>query len=77
MTDPSSTREKNDGRRRACEQTAESQVQVNTDKDQVVGNAIDDTALAAFAMGQTRELAVRVVERIRANMEHHPHHVDA
>ena len=46
-------------------------MQVNTDKDQMVGNAVDDTAFAAFPMRQTRELTIRVIERIRANMEHH------
>src|SRR6266481_7152838 len=40
VTDPSSKREKKDDWRRAFEQTAESQVQVNADKDQVVGNAV-------------------------------------
>lgn len=52
-------------------------MQVNAYKDQVVGNAVNDTALAAFPMRQTRELPIRVVERIRANMEHHPRNVDA
>src|SRR4030095_10871288 len=52
-------------------------MQVNADEDQVVGNAVNDTAFAAFPMRQTRELPVRVVESIRANMEHHPGNVDA
>ena len=37
----------------------------------------NDAALAAFATRQTRELPIRVVERIRENMEHHPRNVDA
>ena len=44
---------------------------VNADKDQVIGNAVNDAALAAFPMRQTRELPIRVIECIRANMEHH------
>ena len=50
---------------------------VNTDIDQVVGNAVNDAALAAFPMRQTRELPIRVIESIRANMEHHAGNVDA
>ena len=50
---------------------------VNAAEDQVVGNAVNDTAFAAFPMRQTRELAVCVVESIRANMEHHSGYVDA
>ena len=52
-------------------------MQVNADKDQVIGNAVNDAALAAFLMRQARELPVRVIECIRANMEHHSHNVDA
>jgi hypothetical protein len=52
-------------------------MQVNTDKDQVIGNTVNDAALAAFPMRQSRELSVRVIECIRANMEHHSRDVDA
>ena len=37
-------------------------MQVNADKDQVIGKAVNDAALAAFPMRQTRELPVRVIE---------------
>jgi hypothetical protein len=50
---------------------------INADEDQMIGKAVNDTTVAAFSMRQTRKLAVRVVESIRANMEHHPGYVDA
>ena len=50
---------------------------VNTDEHQMIGNAVYDTTLATFAMGQACELAIRVVERIGANVEHHADNVDA
>src|SRR5512133_2949675 len=43
----------------------------------MIGNAVNDTTVAAFPTRQTRKLAVRVIEYIRANMEHHPCNVDA
>src|SRR5215510_14235585 len=76
MTDPGSKREKKDGWRRAFEQTTEGQVQVNAHKDQVVGNAVNDTASTAFTTRQTRKLPIGIIECIRANMEHHPCNVD-
>ena len=52
-------------------------MQINADKDKVVGNAVNDTTLATFPMREARELAIRIIKRICANMEHHPHNVDA
>src|SRR5262249_795764 len=76
VTDRGSQRQETNGWRGAFE-VAESQMDVNADEDQVVGNAVNDTTLPAFPMRQTRKLAVRVIECIRANMEHHPDNVDA
>src|SRR6266481_3551425 len=77
MTDPSSKREKTNGRRRAFDQITESQMHVNADEHQMIGNAVYDTTLATFPVGQACELAIRVVERIGANVEHHADNVDA
>src|SRR5256885_12532302 len=52
-------------------------MQVNTDENQVIGNAVNDAALAAFPMRQACELPVCVIECIRANLEHHSCDVDA
>ena len=52
-------------------------MQVNADEDQMVGDAVNDTSLAALPMRQTRELSIRVIECIRANVERHPDNVDA
>ena len=52
-------------------------MQVNAHKDQMVGNAVNDAALAAFPARQARELAIRIVECVRADMEHHASDVDA
>lgn len=52
-------------------------MQVNADEDQMIGYTVNDTTVAAFPTRQTRKLAVRVVEYIRANMEYHPANVDA
>jgi hypothetical protein len=52
-------------------------MQVNAHKHQMVGQAVNDTTFAAFPTRQTRELTIRVVEHIRANVEHHAYHVDA
>src|SRR6266576_4327429 len=52
-------------------------MEVNTHKHQMVGQAVNDAAFAAFPTRQTRELTIRVVERIRANVERHTDHVDA
>src|SRR2546423_726717 len=77
VTDPGSERQQTDGRRPTFEEVPEGQMEVNADEDQMVGNAVNDATVAAFPMRQTRKLAVRVIERIRANMEHHPSNVDA
>ena len=50
---------------------------INADEDQMIGKAVNDTTFAAFPMRQTRKLTVRVIESIRANMEHHARDVDA
>ena len=52
-------------------------MQINTHEHQMVGDAVDNAPFAAFSLSQTRELTIRVVERIRANMEHHAYDVDA
>ena len=43
----------------------------------MVSDTVNNAAFAAFPLSQPRELTVCVVERIRANMEHHAHDVDA
>ena len=52
-------------------------MEINTHEHQMVGDAVNDAAFAAFLLSQPRELTVCVVERIRANMERHAYDVDA
>lgn len=50
---------------------------VNTQEANVIGKAVNNAAFAGLAMSQAGELTVGVVERISANVECHPHDVDA
>src|SRR5437660_2067417 len=52
-------------------------MEINTHKHQMVGDTINDAAVAAFPARHARELTVSVVERIGTDMQHHPDHVDA
>ena len=56
---------------------AKRQMNVNAREDQMIGNAINDATFAAFPVSQPRKLTVRVIERIRADMQHHARDVDA
>src|SRR5207237_7512707 len=67
VTDPGRQREKQNGGRRARNQIAESQMNVDTYEHEMIGKAIDNSALPAFSVRQARELAIRIIERVRAN----------
>ncbi len=43
----------------------------------MVDDAVNNAAFPAFPLSSARKLTVCVGERIRANMEHHAHDVDA
>src|SRR5712671_1410789 len=50
---------------------------VNAREYQMIGNAINDAAFAACLVSQPRKLTIRIIERIRADMQHHTRDVDA
>ena len=77
VTDPGGKSEKPDRWRRTCERIPENQMHVNAREHHVVGDAVNDAPFAALPSRQTRELTVRVIQRIGANMQHHAHDVDA
>ena len=50
---------------------------INTREHQMIGDAVNNASFASFPLSQPRELPVRIVERICANMEYHADDVDA
>src|SRR6476660_7335472 len=50
---------------------------VNAREYQMIGNAVNDATFAACLVSQPRKLTVRIIERIRADMQHHTRDVDA
>jgi hypothetical protein len=50
---------------------------VNAREYQMIGNAVNDSAFAACPASQPRKLTIRIIERIRADMQHHARDVDA
>lgn len=50
---------------------AQTEVHVDTRKHDVVADAVEHTAVPAPAIRQSRELAIHVVEKVRANVKHH------
>src|SRR6266496_4075297 len=77
MTDPGRKREKTDSRRRACSKVTKRQMNVNAYENKVVGDAVNNAAIPVFPVSQTRELTIRIVKRIGANMKRHADDVRA
>ena len=50
---------------------------VNAKEHQMIGNAVYDTTLATFSVGKARELAIRIVKHIGADVQHHADNVHA
>src|SRR5215472_11624263 len=51
-------------------------MEINAYKYQVIGNTVDDTAFTGVTVSQPRELTIRVIQRVAANMEHHADDVE-
>src|SRR5437660_12997 len=45
-------------------------------ENQMIDKTINDSAFSTLSAGQTRELSVRIVEQVGADMKHHPNDVD-
>src|SRR5262245_31195303 len=71
VTDRRAERQKPDRRRCTCKHVAKRQINVNARESQMIGKAVNDAAFAAFLVSQPRKLTVRIIERIRADMENH------
>ena len=77
MTDPGRKCQKTDGGGRAFNQIAQSQIDIDTYEHEVVGEAINYSALPAFPVSQARELTIRIVERVGANKQRHADNIRA
>src|SRR6476646_858012 len=64
VTDSSSKSQQPNRRRRTVSKRSQNQMQINAHKNQMVGQAVNDAAFAAFPTRQTRKRTIRVVERI-------------
>src|SRR3954471_5171152 len=75
MADSGQQRDQPNTGRSPFDHETQTQVHINAREDQVIANAIQDAAAWALAVGQARELPIRVVHRIGENVESHPDYV--
>src|SRR5881227_482183 len=69
VTDAGRQREKQNNGRRARNQITESQMNVDTYEHEMIGKAVDNSALPALTVSQARELAIGIVERVGENKQ--------
>ena len=56
-------------RREPFSEASERQVKIDANENQVVNKPVENTTVLTLSMGESRQLSVRVVQRIGANVE--------
>ena len=77
MAEPGGKNEKSDREKRTVRRIAQRQMKIDAQPNEMIGDTIDQPAYSGCLVGESRKLAIGIVESIRGNVQKHAENIQA